>query len=506
MFRRKSPQEKELIGLIKKFKKERNANEQVKLLGEMSNYVPELNHMILKDCLKEFTDLLTKENNDGEPTASILKLLINMMSIERFRSFSESSRASQIKSGEVSQNGPDRIQRQQKEKELSQQLLSHPMFLENLFQIIKAGKVYMNDLLLILNKMYESEGNIMCNWLKEQKFPKSSFWNLVNYVIDTKNSEAGTLLQKLSVTHPDVMKQLKPHYIPLLKSFPVATTLDLMTGDLEISESFPKSDFENWVAGFSEYTISDIELVSLKSKEIWNSEQALKIMLRTLNPEKMDSVLWINERPAQEFEVSQQVCNDANNSFNSLPINRYQDVFQPDFYPYLFVRLYVLSLCNPNKLSVGTIKHVKKLTNCPNEYVAAAALQCLACWALNFNLSIEDYSIYRIAYAATNEKLEDGLKLLYFATLLAIGTQCDIATAILKADKSLQYDSNQKNKIISKRWCFPHFKKIMNSQIPNIKLCDYNQAKVIIDFISDLLNGTLNDSNEEVHQENEIQN
>ncbi|OHT15763.1 hypothetical protein TRFO_42299 [Tritrichomonas foetus] len=481
-----TPAEKELNEVMNKFKKASSTNSVITIMNELTPYIPEFNFIILYNFAGKFTDLLLKSDSEGQPSRTTIGLIIHMIKSYEFAK-KELLEGSRSQSETADKKSAEEIEKKSQNLTPYKALFKQSKFFDNLFDLLKTPNP---SVLFIIESFFNDDPIIVTNWIKSQKrIEKGKFMNLIKLVSETKDPTAAKLLQRLSVSHPDIIKALTPIFIPKLKTFPVSIVLDLMLASNDIRESFPSVDFESWLMESGKYyTMSDIEMIIKFHEVIWKTESAAKLLLKSLPPEKMADIMWISRMEAQDLELTQEVIDETSASMNPVNVefNSSSDC-ESSRDPFMFIRIFVLSFSDPEKVTPEAINTLIRLVKDPSPFVAAAAVQCLILWVLKFNFDVRQSLVYRIAYIAADTKLPPSLRYLYFVALQVFGTKQDIATAILQADTNLRYESKMKMKIIRESWCFPHFKTMFET-INKIKLCDYNHSKGIIDYISDFLN------------------
>ncbi|KAK8857582.1 hypothetical protein M9Y10_015987 [Tritrichomonas musculus] len=482
----KNQNEKNLSNAMDKFKKANNVGDQVKLIKEFINYTPDYTFIILYRHARKLIDLLLSSNSDDEPSNSVIDLIFTM--VERYNIFNQ-------KMQEESKNSTDATKKKSDEKALKKKnqecfpydyLIKENAFYDNLFQLTKKAD---ERVLGIIEGVYKYEPVSFTEWLHSKKdIRKCTFMNFIQMVIDTKDQRSAKLLHLLSVSHPNILKSLEPIFIPIMKKLPLSAVLDLMMASKDIKNSFPSDDFQVWLLeSQNEYTISDLEMISNFFNEIWLSETMIKMLASSKPPEKMSDIFWISRKDPQNFDIPQNIVREACNSIEdtSKVVFVESSDCESTRDPYFFIRLYILSLSNPERVTFESQNLVTDLIKDSNPFVAAAATQCLISWITRFDYQIKfsQASVYRLAYSTFSENIDKALRYIYYACLHVLGKNFQVAAAIIQADENIRFKPEYKKFIIRESWCFPHIRKSFNL-INQVKFVDFNQAKTIIDVVS----------------------
>lgn len=474
----KTPQEKNLANSLDKFKKASNVDEQAKLIKDFINYIPDYTFIILYRHFKKLVELLTASDIDQEPSSSVIDLFFAM--VERYDIWKKSSTNPDIKMDEKA------LKKKNQECLPYQYFIKESNFFDYLFRLTKRPDA---RVLRIIEGFFSYEPVSFTEWFNGKKNIKEiTFMNLINSVIETKDHLSARLLHQLSVSHPKILKSLEPIYVPVIKKFPLSLVIDLMMASKTIKNAFPLEEFEKWLLeSQSEYTISDLEMISNFFNEIWLSETMIKMLVNSRPPEKISDLYWISRKDPQVLDIPQnivrEICDSLENA-SEMEFNKLDDSSSARE-PYIFVRLYALSLCNPERVTIESQNLITELIKDPDPFVSAAATQCLIYWVAKFNFKFKfnRATVYRIASVTFSNEIEDSLRYLYYAALHVLGKCFPVAAAIIQADENIRFKIEYKKSIIRESWCFPHIRK--NFKLINeVKIYDYNQAKSVVDIIS----------------------
>ncbi|OHS96265.1 hypothetical protein TRFO_37564 [Tritrichomonas foetus] len=494
----KNSHEKELSEKIDKAKK---TNTNANVIKDLCAFVPEYNNIILYKLAPKLTENLKNPANSNEVASATIELIKTM--IEQ----------ADILMAELTSGSRSISEPAEKREQRTPDYVPYPAFLKQskfLEYIFEQCKVYDDRVMYIIEKFYAFEPIQFVKWILTQKnLTKSSLINIFNLAAKTQNIRASRIVHFITVSNNDVKKMVTPIIKPLLRKFPVSIVIDLMVASNEIKETIPSLEFEEWLLTHDSFTLSDIDIVTGFYKVIWLSETAVRLLLRSGVPEKMSDTYWIASREAQEFDIDQEVINAACKAMKPDFDFRIGSDGNSTRDPYLFVRIFIVSLANPEKVTLEVQRMVCELVKDKSEFVAAAATQCVIYWMIRFNYKIKRPLIYRLAASAVEEGVPTALKYLYMGALHVCGQQFDIATTILQTEEHLRFQAACRKDIVRRPWCFPHFKKNIN-KIFKIKLIDYNQAADVICYISGYLcdvdeekptsQEVVNDENNEVQQ------
>lgn len=482
----KTPQEKDLSEKMTKLKKASSSG-QVAIIYDLFQFIPDYTYIILYKFVGKFTENLKNPISDKATSATVDLICHMIEKSDELLQVSKNSKESDNKTSEFLPYPP---------------FLKQSKFIDYLFCLTS---VLDERVILMLEKFYTHDPMYFVKWILAQKHPeKSPLMLLFELVVKTQNLRVGRIAHLLTVSQKEVTAHLIPTIIrPLLKKFPVSIVIDLMVASTEIREMIPFADFEVWLLTHDRFTLSDIEIVTGFYKELWLSETSIKLFLRSDPPMKMNNVKWISERDPQtnidlSYEMTMQTIKQLrpNIEFTG-PCEDCETTRDP----YMFVRLFVLSFSNPKTIGLDTQNLVIELVKDKNEFVSAAATQCIMYWILKFDYQIKPFLVYRVASAAVDEKITEALRYLYMSALHLFGKQQDVASAILQAEEKLRFTSNLRIKLCRNSWIFPHFKCNV-PKILKIKLVDYNQAADLIGFITGYLCDV--DGEKDV-QENQVQ-
>lgn len=374
-------------------------------------------------------------------------------------------------------------------------LVSQKKFFDNLFGLMET---YDDRIMYIVESLYSTDPLYFVKWiLSQKKIEKSPFMNLVNLVINTQNLRAGRRLQLFVVSSKDVTPKLIPIIQPILKKLPVSIVIDLMIPSPEIRNMIPQNELEPWLLSYQRFTLSDIEQITKFFNEIWLSETSIKLLLRSTVPQAMQDIEWMAKRGPQLFTLSQPLIRQACNQFRpGIKFTGPCKDCQTTRSPYMFIRMFIISLGNPSDVSSDVHNMVYDMVKSKNEYVSCAALQCILVWMLKFCYKIKPFLVYRVAGI---KPLSEPHKLLIICALHVFGLQEKVAVAILQTEEELRITKKQQILMNRENWMFSHFKPYVKN-ILNIKLVDYNQA---LDY-SEYILGYLHDADDQNVTENVI--
>ncbi|KAK8893102.1 hypothetical protein M9Y10_021517 [Tritrichomonas musculus] len=486
----KTPKEKDLSDKMTKLKKATSSS-QVALIYDLFQFVPEYTNIILAKLVSKFTDNLKNPITD-KVTSATVDLICHM--IEKSDILLQESKSSK--------EGTD-----QKVDGNTIDYLPYPPFLKQskfIDYLFYLTANFDERVILMLEKFYAHDPLFFVKWILSQKRPeKSPLMLLFQLVVKTQNLRVGRLGHLLTVSRKDVTAYLTPTIIrPLLKQFPVSIVIDLMVASTEIRDIIPFADFEVWLLTHNHFTLSDIEIVTNFYKQLWLSETSMKLLLRSDVPTKMNEVKWISQRePQTNIDLSYELATQAIKQLKpDIKFTGPCDDCETTRDPYMFVRLFILSFTNPKKIGLDTHNLVIELIKDKNEFVSAAATQCIIYWMLHYDYQIKPSVVYRVSSAAVDEKTPECLRYLYMCALQVFGEKQDVASAILQAEENLRFSSKLRIKLCRSGWIFPHFKNNVQ-KILKIKLVDYNQAADLVSFIT----GYLCDANDDkIDQEEQI--
>lgn len=504
----KNPHEKNLSNTLDKFKKSSSADEQSKLIKDFIIYVPDYTFIILYRHSKKLIELLTASENNQEPSNSVIDLFLTM--VESYDAWMQKT-SEETKNSANSETKIDEKALKKKNQEYLpyQYLLKESSFFDSLFHLTKKPD---DRVLRIIKGVFSYEPVSFTQWFNGKKDIKNTpFMNLINMVVETKNEHFALLLHQLSVSHPNILKSLEPIMIPILKKLPLSAVIDFMMASKVIKSAFPLVDFEKWLLeSQSEYTISDIEMISNFFNEIWLSETMIKMLVNSKPSEKLSDLYWISRKEPQVMQISQNIVREICDSLektSEMEFVKFDDSHSIRE-PYIFVRLYILSLCDPERVTVESQNLVIELIKDPEPFISAAATQCLIYWVVKFNYKFKfnRATVYRIASVTFSDSIENSLRYLYYAALHVLGKCSPVAAAIIQADENIRFKMEYKKFITRESWCFPHIRANFKV-ISGVKVFDYNQAKTVIDIISQYLADHIDhDSEYEYEYEYEYEN
>lgn len=370
----------------------------------------------------------------------------------------------------------------------------------NLVQSLMEHIYPLNEkIIYIIDKLYLKYPNIFIEYIIEHL---NSAEEMIKLIGATKNQQASMIFQKISVSRKDVFEKLKPLIAKNIRAFPASTFVDYMIASPDLRGLIPNDEIEEWLLQNNRFTIFDVESLLEFYPLLWETETFLIILSMTEPDPGTKHINWIHDKSPQEKEIKLETKNavatassliDPKTGFNVTEDIR-RNKIQPDeppptpilFYDqcesYAFVRLYCLSFANPSDLDPNTIIIICGLCKDKHEYIAAAAMQTLIFWIINYKLTVETYLVYRTAGAIFEEERPDNLKLLYKAFLRVLGTIFDNAVSILVAEPSLTYRESMGAEIQQSKWCFPHFNKMLDI-IPRLKLVDYSDSFKALGYI-----------------------
>lgn len=441
----------------------------VELYTNLLNFIPKESELILKQLLNNMVLTLIRPSSDPQ----VQKLIIDAIYKIIF---------------EAESNNPD--------SHIYLLLIEHVNLVQSLMEHIYP----LNEkVIYIIDKLYLKYPNIFIEYIIEHL---NSAEQMIKLIGATKNQQASTIFQKLSVSRKDVFEKLKPLIAKNIRAFPASTFVDYMIASPDLRGLIPDDEIEEWLIQNDHFTIFDVEALLEFYPLLWETETFLIILSMTDPDPGTKHINWIHDKPPQKNDIKLSSENavtaaasliDPQTGFNVTEDIRRKEL-QPNEEPptpilfydqcesYAFVRLYCLSFADPSDLDQSTISIICGLCKDKHEFIAAAAMQTLIFWILNYKLSVETYLVYRTAGAIFEEERPESLKLLYKAFLRVLGTIFDNAVSILVAEPSLTYKEPMGEEIQKSKWCYPHFIKMLDI-IPRLKLVDYSDSFKALGYI-----------------------
>lgn len=440
----------------------------VELYTSLQNFIPAESELILTQLLNNMVSTLIRPSSDPQ----VQKEIINVMHKIIF---------------EAESNNP--------ESHIYLILIEHVNLVQSLMEHIYP----LNEkIIYIIDKLYMKYPNILIDYFIEHL---NSAEQMIKLIGATKNQQASMIFQKLSVSRRDVFEKLKPLISKNIRAFPATTFVDYMIASPDLQGLIPNEEIESWLIQNDRFTIFDVESLLQFYPFLWETETFLIILSKTEPSPGTKHVNWIHEKQAQQNDLQLSESNavttanslvDPKTGFTVTEVIRFNK-FHPNNQPitpilfydqcesYAFVRLYCLSFTDPSYLDNSTITIICDLCNDKHEYIAAAAIQTLIFWIINYKLTVDTYLVYRTAGAIFEER-PPHLILLYKTFLRVLGTIFDNAVSILVAEPLLTYKESMNAKISQSKWCYPHFNKMLNI-IPKLKLVDYSDSFKALGYI-----------------------
>lgn len=349
---------------------------------------------------------------------------------------------------------------------------------EMLTRLFKHTKTFNSKVIRLLNDFLAGAPITIVNFLTVNKKVLNP---MIQMVVSTKEVTSARLLQQLVVSQPAITKAYQSTIKSVLKKFPVGTAIDFMLGIPELQSVIPDNEFKKWLLSHETFTISDIEIVSIFHKEIWEQETSAQVLIATQPSQKISEVDWIHQRPPQQFQISKVRMDDCVHSF--LAAERYNGDCSVD--AYLYIRLFVFSLGNPTDITDGKVFiQIFDLMSHPCDYVSAAAVQTVIIWILTKNYQTDPSLVFRLSAIAVEDGRPEKLKYLFNAFLHVLATQHEVAPAILNAEPSMQFKEEYINRLKSCPWVFPHFSVLIDF-ILKIPIMDYTETIKLFGFMSE---------------------
>lgn len=451
----KTPEErrlKEVMDKIKNYKK--NHDQFVSLLGQLSFYIPVYTNVISNEISKVLVMILDQNQNSGHVSA-VLDSLVFMF---------------------------DRIVQTKEETKPFHSLLGEKKFFHAMFKLTDKFDA---RVIRILTVCLQSEPLQVSNWVKKNS---RELRPLCTMVAATKNNDAGRLLHHLAVSQPELINSLSPFIKPLLTKYPVATVIDFMIASEEMKKVIPANVFEKWLLEHNEFTISDIECVVYFHEFIWDSETTALIFSRTVPSMKMRDVEWIHKRSPPKYvpneKLTIEIASQIAAAMKFHPDEQFKKGIDCDSTrdPYIFVRLFVLSLCNPE--FVKTKGDIVNLLCYPNDWVVAGALQVLGCWAMKYQVPLPAKAAFRVADIIMRETTNPLIVKMARGVLHALTNVVTVAGTMLQNVSALRMGDKDIIPVKRESWTFPNYMELLPA-IPKLEIHDYNDALNILGYVSE---------------------
>ncbi|OHT07867.1 hypothetical protein TRFO_23720 [Tritrichomonas foetus] len=372
--------------------------------------------------------------------------------------------------------------------------------------------------IFIIDKLFIKYPNIFLDYILEHPYCAEK---MIQLVAATKNLQAASLFQRISVSRPEVLEKLKPMISKRIKEFPVSITVDFMIASVDLQNIIPKEEIESWLLTHDKFTISDVQSLLKFYPGLWNTETCLVILSRTDPCSSTKHIQWMHDMPQQEIKLkpssSRNIASSLSdpqsftikvekNQNHNLSQNQVseekgdkmdveilkveesgnEETIYDACESYAYVRLFALSFANPFDLDVNVIDEILDLCTNRHDYISAAAIQTVIIWILNYQLKIKSSLVYKSAGAIFEEERPFELQCLYRAFLRVLGTQIDNAVSIITAEPSLSYKENFSQRILDAKWTFPHF-SVYLEKIPALKLVDFSESMAVLGYIVQFL-------------------
>jgi asparagine synthetase B (glutamine-hydrolysing) len=62
-----------------------------------------------------------------------------------------------------------------------------------------------------------------------------------------------------------------------------------------------------WLPEYPRFTVSDVELVTMFSTELWTDQTAAQMLVKTGRARRMEEVLWIRDGPNRPFQLTPSI-------------------------------------------------------------------------------------------------------------------------------------------------------------------------------------------------------
>ena len=455
----KTPEEKHLKEITDKIKNYKKTQDQFPtLLSELHFYIPEYTSVIIGEVCKVFAAVLDQNQNSSHVSA-VLDCLTFMF---------------------------DRIVQNKEETKPFHGLLGEKKFLPAMFKLTDKFDA---RVIRILTVCLQSEPLQVSTWVKKN-------WRdlrpLCTMVATTRSNVAGHLLHQLAVSQPELINSLSPFIKPLLTKYPVATVIDFMIASDEMKKVIPANIFEQWLLEHTEFTISDIECVVYFHDFIWDSETTAVLFCRTVPSPKMKDVEWIHKRSRPKYIPSEKLTIECASQIASAMRFHPDEQFKAGIDcsstrdPYIFVRTFVMSLCDPN--FVKTKGDIVNLLCYPNDWVVAGALQVLGVWAMTHKVPLPAKAAFRIADIIMRETTTPIIVKMAKTVLHALTRVVPVAETLLQNVPELRMGEKDVMHVKRESWTFPNYAEVLPA-IPKIEIHDYNEALNILGYISEYLEG-----------------
>jgi len=271
----------------------------------------------------------------------------------------------------------------------------------------------------------------------------------------SQSIDSGELLLRIFCATHSIMSVLTPKIITRVKDFPAKCAIGMMLTSAEIQKVIPISDFVDWILSKPFITIFDIKSSCMLYPELWNESSILLCLSKTSPPENFDSIQWICEKPQELFDIAHQECEIIS---SSMLYNKFHNTSIDYMEGFLFVRIYLLSQCNPTDVPQDVFALLSKVLFHENLVVSLSVVQLMIIWSLRFNYIVSNYHIFSISkYACDDSKPE------YYREICIYALECFSNNQELALHISQTLGQTNMEIVHSYKWLFPHFSKFTNT-------------------------------------------
>ena len=442
--------EKRIDEILKKIKKEQISVDP-ELIDELTTLADQNFSYIIKNGLDSFLNLLEVTNISGDlqpKTITLLKKLVEKDSTVEETLFS---------------------------------FLSKPKLLPILFSHARSGQ---KEIYEILEALYLSSPPDVIQLIINSP---NTVTPLIQCVASSNNPDASKFLIILNGLG-GVKELIEPQIKENLQKFPLSVSLDILVGYKDTAKEMPQDQFEEWVLNkSSNFSILDIQQIFDFYPGVWNTSTAVKLFINSTPSPILSHMDFCSKREAQKIDVTPEDAKAASDSVVSAPISLVPNSNEEA--SFFFMRIYILSLCDSSLVTDKAKEVVYKHILASEEYLSAAAIQCVLFWATK-QASLPSKVVYLIAASMhVTERTKEFIALARAAVMSLAMTHNSAATITL-LDPGMKFDEQQLQLLTSDdtpKWLFPHVKASLGS-ILSEKIYDDTLSVDIIGGIAEYFN------------------
>lgn len=338
----------------------------------------------------------------------------------------------------------------------------------------------------IIDTLKDVGGSTVYQWVAKNSARMTAVFNLV---AKTKSVEGGTLLRRLTIGNEKVGKALRVHVERTLANLPISVAIDFAYTDQKLQQLLLHSgSMEKWLTQYDTMNIGDFKWVVSASPDVWTKESCIGFILKTTPCDNFsDAIDIIKQRDALEVVPTdeqlttccQQIVGTKHTEF---AIGKAGYSMK---YPYLFMRLLVISLVSPEKVPMNVINVILDLMNCEVTEIKGAALQVFAIWGLKYDFQLPS----KIAYRAADIALAPGQRapIVYIAktVLHGLARTLPVAATLLNTIPDMRVGDGRMI-LRTASYTFKHYSRLVAKF--NVPPChDYNDAVGVLGCIMQYL-------------------